>query len=106
MRSNEEELPKKFLGAWMHKTRKKGGPQLSCNNNFARAVSAIIRNIQSEDQGLLFKDWILLVNESEWLNSINAYFESCKTMDEDREKEVGTSSADIDRVKNQNAEKK
>ena len=105
-RSNEEELPKKFLGAWMHRPRKIGGPQLSCNNNFARAVSAIVPNIQSENRGLLFKDWIpLALNESEWLNSVNAYFESCKTMEEDHEKEVGTNSADSDRAENQNAEK-
>ncbi len=45
------------------------------------------------------------MNESEWLNSMNAYFEPCKTMEEDREKEVSTNSADSDRAKNQNAEK-
>jgi hypothetical protein len=79
---------------------------LSCNNNFARAVSAIVPNIQSENRGLLFKDWIpLALSESEWLNSVNAYFESCKTVDEDREKEVGTNNADSDRAENQNAGK-
>ncbi len=83
MRANDEELPKKFLGAWMHQPRKVGGLKLSCNNNFAKAISAVVLGIQSKHQGLLFKDWIpLALNESDWLNTINAYFESCKTIDE------------------------
>jgi len=62
--------------------------QLSCNNNFAKAISAVVPGIQSEHQGLLFKDWIpLALNESDWLNTINAYFESCKIIDEDCEEE-------------------
>jgi hypothetical protein len=87
-RSNEEDLPKKFLGAWMYQPRKIGGPQLSCNNNFARAISAILPDNQSGDKGLPFKEWIpIALNEPEWLNYINAYFESCKTIDEDRDDE-------------------
>jgi len=31
-RSNDEEPPKKFLGAWMNQPRKTGGQQLSCSN--------------------------------------------------------------------------
>ncbi len=87
-RSNEEDLPKKFLGAWMYQPRKIGGPQLSCNNNFARAISAILPDIQSGDKALPFKEWIpIVLNEPEWLYYINAYFESCKTIDEDRDDE-------------------
>ncbi len=44
----------------MHQPRKIGGPQLSCNNNFMRAISAILPEAQSEKQGLLFKEWIPL----------------------------------------------
>ncbi len=70
----------------MHQPRKIGGPQLSYNNNFMRAISAIIPKAQSEKQGLLFKEWIpLALIEPEWLNLINAYFESCKTTDKDKE---------------------
>jgi hypothetical protein len=67
-RSDNEELPKKFLGAWMHKPRKPGGQQLSCNNNFARAITAVIPDTQLENQGLLFKKWILIAinEESGW----------------------------------------
>jgi hypothetical protein len=51
-----------------------GGLQLSCNNYFAKAVLAVVPGIQSKHQGLLFKDWIpLALNESDWLNTINAY---------------------------------
>jgi len=61
---------------------------LSCNNNFAKQISAVVPSIQSEHQGLLFKDWIpLAINKSDWLNTGNAYFESCKTIDEDCEEE-------------------
>ncbi len=59
-RASDDELPKKLLGAWMHQPRKAGGQQLSCNNNFTRAVCAIIPNIQAEHQGLLFRDWFPL----------------------------------------------
>ncbi len=70
----------------MHQPRKIGGPQLSCNNNFARAISAILPKVQSEKQGLLFRDWIpLALAEPEWLDLINVYFESCKTTGEDKE---------------------
>jgi hypothetical protein len=55
-RANDEELPKKFLGAWMHQPRKVGGLKLSCNNNFAKAISAVVPCIHSEHQGLLFKN--------------------------------------------------
>jgi hypothetical protein len=37
-----DELPKKFLGAWMCQPRKTGGQKPSCNNNFARAVTTVI----------------------------------------------------------------
>jgi hypothetical protein len=40
-RLKNDDLPKKFLGAWMHQPRKIGGPQLSYNNNFTRAISAV-----------------------------------------------------------------
>jgi hypothetical protein len=88
-RASDDELPKKLLGAWMHQPRKAGGQQLSCNNNFARAICAVIPNIQSEHQGLLFRDWLpLTLDESEWLNVINAYFDACKTIDEDCDDDI------------------
>ena len=94
-RANDEELPKKFLGAWMHQPRKVGGLQLSWKNNFSKAISAVVPCIHSEHQGLLFKNWIpLALNESDWLNTINAYFESCKTIDEDRKEEKDPNSTD------------
>ncbi len=36
-----ENLPKKFLGAWMNQPKKTGGVQLSCNDTFVKAISAI-----------------------------------------------------------------
>jgi hypothetical protein len=78
-RSNDEELPKKLLGAWMHQPRKVGGQQLSCNNNFAKAISAAVSDTVQPNQGLLFRDWIpLTLDEKEWLNRVEEYFESCK----------------------------
>jgi hypothetical protein len=85
-RSNDDELPKQLLGAWMHLPRKAGGQQLSCNNNFAQAVSMVAPNIPQENQNLLFRDWIpLALDENEWLSLVNKYFESCRTIDENRE---------------------
>jgi hypothetical protein len=34
-------LPQKLLAAWINKSRKEGAPQLTCNNNFAKAISNI-----------------------------------------------------------------
>jgi hypothetical protein len=42
VRANDDELPKKLLGAWMHQQRKIDGQQLLCDNSFARAVHAVI----------------------------------------------------------------
>ncbi len=72
----------------MCQPRKTGGQQLSCNNNFARAISAVIPDTQSEKQGLPFKDWIpLALGEKIWLNYVNAYFDECRTIDEERDDE-------------------
>jgi hypothetical protein len=87
-RSSDNELPKKFLGAWMHQPKKLGGQQLSCNNNFARAITAVLPNLLREKQGLLFKDWIPTTrDESEWMKHIDDYFEACKTIDDKKEDE-------------------
>jgi hypothetical protein len=50
-RSNERSYPKKFLGAWMNQPKKNGGVQLSCNDTFAKAISAILppkKNLSSQ----------------------------------------------------------
>jgi hypothetical protein len=41
-RSNDEELTKRLLGAWMNQPRKARGQQLPCNNNFAKAISVVL----------------------------------------------------------------
>jgi hypothetical protein len=41
-RSDQESLPKKFLTAWINGSRRNGAPQLTCNNNFADAISKIL----------------------------------------------------------------
>jgi hypothetical protein len=80
MRSNNDELPKKVLGARMHQPKKAGRQQLPCNNHFARAVTAVFPNLPRENQGLLFKDWIsIALGKKEWMKYIDAYFEACKT---------------------------
>jgi hypothetical protein len=58
---------------------------LSCNNNFARAILAVP---PLDHCRALFKEWIpSSANEPDLLKYIEAYFESCRTMDEDREEE-------------------
>jgi hypothetical protein len=62
-RSDASKLPKKFLGAWMNQPRKIGGQQLSCNNNFASMIKAVVPNTQIGNQGLYFKSgsWVAWV---------------------------------------------
>jgi hypothetical protein len=70
----------------MHQTRKAGSQQLSCNNNFARTITAILPDTLLEKQGLPFKKWITLASDDKtWLHYINTYFEACKTTDKERE---------------------
>jgi hypothetical protein len=65
----------------MNQPRKAGGQQLSCNNSFARAISAVL---PLDHDGALFKEWIpSAANETDWLNYTEAYFETCRTMDTD-----------------------
>jgi hypothetical protein len=67
-RSDANEFPKKFLGAWMNQPRKIGGQQLLCNNNFANAIKVVVPNTQIGNQGLLFKEWVpITMNEEAWL---------------------------------------
>jgi hypothetical protein len=85
-RAPEDTLPKCFLGAWIKMPRKTGGPQLTCNNNFLKAINAILpEETLSSKQGL-FKEWIPLAKEEAvWTDYIERYFESNKTMDDERE---------------------
>jgi hypothetical protein len=41
-RSSDTSLPKKFLATWINEARKPGGPQLTCNNNFAKVIKNIL----------------------------------------------------------------
>jgi hypothetical protein len=45
-------LPKKLIGAWINQPRKIGGQQLSSNNNFGRAIAAIVPNKRIGKSGL------------------------------------------------------
>jgi hypothetical protein len=83
-RSNDTNLPKKFLAAWINRARKPGGPQLTCNNNFAK----VVKNILPADRALTndnapIKEWLPLAkDEPTWLHYIEEYFEACQKMDE------------------------
>jgi hypothetical protein len=83
-RSNDKALLKKFLTAWINKPRKNGAPQLTCNSNFARAISDILplERTLSNNSGLL-KEWLPLAkDEKNWLFYIDEYFESCRRPEE------------------------
>ncbi len=78
---------KKSLVPGLKKPKKLGGVQHSCNNNFAKAVSAIFDKKDQLSNNCLFKDWIPEEkNESAWLEKIEEFFISCKIMDEERDK--------------------
>ncbi len=72
----------------MHQPKKAGGQQL-CNKNFARVITAIFPNLSQEN--LLFKDWIpIALDDREWIEYIDVYFEACKTLNEEWEDEDNT----------------
>jgi len=53
--------------------------QLSCNNNFLKAVHAIVPELTEDEQGL-FKTWMpLTIDEESWNCRIEDYFVSCQT---------------------------
>ncbi len=64
--------------------RKNGAPQLSCNNNFARAISHIIPNSLPKKQAIL-KEWLpISKDKNTWQEHIEIFFESCGTTDDDQ----------------------
>jgi len=53
--------------------------QLSCNNNFLKAVHAIVPELTEDEQGL-FKTWMpLMIDEESWNCRIEDYFVSYQT---------------------------
>jgi hypothetical protein len=71
-RRNDDNLPKKFLAAWINGKRKNGAPQLTCNNNFARAIDTNLskENPLSNNQALL-KEWVPLAHDkNKWQHYI------------------------------------
>jgi len=74
VRSNDDELPKKFLGSWINQPRKTGGQQLSCINNFMRVIIPIN---QKRDKGSCSRSGSPLQYDMEWLSYIDTCLESC-----------------------------
>jgi len=81
-RSNPEAFPKKFLAAWICGKRKNGHPQLTCNNNYARVIEAILPADKTlTNKQALLKEWLpLATDESSWLEYIENYFNSCRNV--------------------------
>jgi hypothetical protein len=82
MRSSNNTYPRKFLAAWINRSRKTGAPQLTCNNNVATTIELVFQkfNPLSSKQAPL-KEW----DEVDWKLHIDAYFESCQTIEKDDE---------------------
>ena len=84
----ENSLPKKLLGAWIHCPRKIGAPQLSCKKHFATVISTVIPEVTTNAN---FKEWApLALQDNKWNSIIDEFFESTKTYreeDEEREQE-------------------
>jgi hypothetical protein len=87
-RSPEDCYPRLFLNAMIIiQPRKNGAPQLSCNNNFARATSHIIPNSLPNKQVIL-KEWLpISKDKNTWQEHIEIFFESCGTTDDDQNNE-------------------
>ncbi len=78
-RYNDSALPKNFLAGWINKPRKEGVPQLTCNNNFVKAISSILpcdRALSSSSA--LLKEWLPMAkDEKSWQQYIDDYFYLC-----------------------------
>ncbi len=88
-RLNDDNLPKKFLAAWINGKRKNGAPQITCNNNSARAIDTILSKDKtlSNNQALLKKWGPLDHNKNKWQYYIDSYFESCHNTPQEEENE-------------------
>jgi hypothetical protein len=82
-RSDDMNLPKKILTAWINKKRKNGAPQLTCNNNFVSTIQKIlpIEKKLSSKQALLREWYPLAKDQNSWTLYIDAYFEACRNID-------------------------
>jgi hypothetical protein len=84
-RSSDTILPKKFLAAWINKGRKTGGPQVTCNNNFAKVIKNILPaecTLTNSNAPIKECPPHLAKDEPTWLHYIEEYFESCQKTDE------------------------
>ncbi len=89
-RSKDVTLPKKFLAAWINKARKCGAPQLTCNNNFTRAIKDILPTTcaLSSDSAPL-KEWLPIAkDETSWHRYIDEYFDLCWKVEESDDESV------------------
>jgi hypothetical protein len=91
-RLNDSTLPKKLLAAWINKPRIEGAPQLTCNNNFVRAINNILPSDHTLSNGNApLKEWLPLAkNEKNWQQYIDIYFDSCRKIDESDDESVNT----------------
>jgi hypothetical protein len=65
--------------------RKNGWAQLSCNDTFVKAISAILPQKKNLSSQCLFRDWIPEAKDGTMrLTIIDEYFDSCKTTEEER----------------------
>ena len=72
VRVNETTYLKKFLAAWINKSKQPGAPQLTCNNNFANALKKIIPNsIILLEQAPLCQWASIAKEENIWTHYIN-----------------------------------
>ncbi len=69
-----------FLNDWINQPQMTGAPQLSYNNNFARAIINILPNGLSNKQAIL-KEWLPIAkNESSWQEHIGLFSIAAKQL--------------------------
>ena len=72
-RARGESLLKKMLGTWVPATRKAGRLQMSCKDNFIRALKEVLNN-QISDKA--FKEWFpIAADETKWNSLIKDHFQ-------------------------------
>ncbi len=96
VRLNDSALPKKFLAAWINKPMKEGAPQLTCNNNFVKAINSILPCDRTlSNNSALLKEWMPIAKDKKnWQQYIDDYFDSCRCVDVDDDDEEDPSGDD------------
>ena len=90
IKNQRQFLSKKILAAWIIGKRKNGAPQFTCNNNFGNSIQKILSFGKALiNKQALLREWMPLVkDQASWMQCTEDYFESCRNIDYQDEKDT------------------